>query len=272
MPKVKLADAELSYTIDDFTDPWKRAPWVLLHHAPGGSMRQWYGWVPTLARHYRVLRFDMRGHGASTWPGFHGHWPLEMLVDDIRGLMDTLDIRRVHFVGAGGSGMVGLKLATTLPDRVRSLTLLDCEVRTAAALVGAAAGSKESGQGIIPWPGTSVGASLATEGSNGLDEWLAEDEARTPAAVARSCASHLADVDLTEILPRIKIKTLLLAGEQDDVESLRRRILKSELHKFPGSGQNAQVLMPDQLAARTLAFIQKVDEIEEATLSIDLNC
>ena len=42
----------LAYHIDDFTDPWKRAPTLLLLHAAMGSARRYYAWVPTLARHY----------------------------------------------------------------------------------------------------------------------------------------------------------------------------------------------------------------------------
>ena len=56
---------DLAYYIDDFTDPWAKAPTVLLLHAAMGSARRYFGWVPHLARHYRVVRLDLRGHGAS---------------------------------------------------------------------------------------------------------------------------------------------------------------------------------------------------------------
>ena len=54
----------LAYCIDDFTDPWKKAPVLLLLHAAMGSARRYYAWVPPLSRHYRVVRMDLRGHGA----------------------------------------------------------------------------------------------------------------------------------------------------------------------------------------------------------------
>ena len=53
----------IAYTIDDFTDPWKQPPTLLLLHAAMGSAKRWYAAVPTLARHYRVIRMDLRGHG-----------------------------------------------------------------------------------------------------------------------------------------------------------------------------------------------------------------
>ena len=44
--------AHLAYRIDDFTDPWKRAPALLLLHAAMGSARRYFAWVPALSRHY----------------------------------------------------------------------------------------------------------------------------------------------------------------------------------------------------------------------------
>src|SRR6186713_3190770 len=58
----------LAYYIDDYTDPWRKADTLLLLHAAVGSARRFYGWVPALCRHYRVVRLDLRGHGASDTP------------------------------------------------------------------------------------------------------------------------------------------------------------------------------------------------------------
>ena len=60
--------ARLAYYIDDFTDPWKPAPTLLLLHAAMGSAKRYFAWVPSLVRHYRVVRMDLRGHGSSQVP------------------------------------------------------------------------------------------------------------------------------------------------------------------------------------------------------------
>ena len=52
---------ELHYDIDDFTDPWRHAPYLILQHGFGRSGRFWYSWVPYLARFYKVVRPDARG-------------------------------------------------------------------------------------------------------------------------------------------------------------------------------------------------------------------
>jgi pimeloyl-ACP methyl ester carboxylesterase len=58
----------IAYTIDDFTDPWRQAPTLLLLHAAMGSAKRWYAAVPALCRQYRVVRMDLRGHGDSQVP------------------------------------------------------------------------------------------------------------------------------------------------------------------------------------------------------------
>lgn len=53
----------LHYALDDFTDPWKNAPYLILQHGYGRSGMFWYGWVPYLSRHFKIVRPDLRGLG-----------------------------------------------------------------------------------------------------------------------------------------------------------------------------------------------------------------
>jgi len=55
----------LHYTLDDYTDPWRNAPYLILQHGYGRTGRFWYSWVPYLSRFYKVVRPDLRGHGES---------------------------------------------------------------------------------------------------------------------------------------------------------------------------------------------------------------
>ena len=75
---------QLAYTIDDFTDPWLKAPTLLLLHAAMGHSRRYYAWVPRLCRHYRVVRMDLRGHGESAVPPAEPPLSMERLVQDTR--------------------------------------------------------------------------------------------------------------------------------------------------------------------------------------------
>jgi 3-oxoadipate enol-lactonase len=83
--KARLADgAELFYTIDDFTSPWTQPETVVLHHGMAKNHKLWYAWVPILAQHYRVVRFDMRGMGQSSVPAPGYPWSLENLAFPVK--------------------------------------------------------------------------------------------------------------------------------------------------------------------------------------------
>jgi 3-oxoadipate enol-lactonase len=55
----------LHYRVDDYTDPWRATPTIVLQHGFGRSSQFWYSWVPYLSRFYKVVRPDLRGLGAS---------------------------------------------------------------------------------------------------------------------------------------------------------------------------------------------------------------
>ena len=61
MPKVTANNCEMFYEIDDYTDPWRNAPYILLQHGFGRSSKFWYRCVPYLARFYKIIRPDLRG-------------------------------------------------------------------------------------------------------------------------------------------------------------------------------------------------------------------
>jgi 3-oxoadipate enol-lactonase len=115
--------ARLAYYIDDFTDPWRKPPVLLLLHAAMGSVKRYYAWVPALARHYRVVRMDLRGHGGSVIPAADRPLTLERLVGDVAELMDHLNCPSAHIVGNSAGGYLAQQLAMNQGERVRSLML-----------------------------------------------------------------------------------------------------------------------------------------------------
>jgi 3-oxoadipate enol-lactonase len=114
---------QLAYYVDDFTEPWKSAPILVLLHAAMGSARRYYAWVPPLSRHYRVVRMDLRGHGNSQVPPADRELTLDRLVGDVAELMDHLGCASAHIVGNSAGGYLGQQLAMNHGERVRSLML-----------------------------------------------------------------------------------------------------------------------------------------------------
>ena len=114
----------MHYLIEDFTDPWSKPETILLLHGNSESGAAWYGWVPYLARHFRVVRPDMRGFGLSSPMPRDFPWTLDVIVDDYSRPMDTLGIERFHLVGAKIGGVIARAFVARSAERVLTLTLV----------------------------------------------------------------------------------------------------------------------------------------------------
>ena len=115
--RIRVGDIEIAYRWDGAAE----GPVVMMAHAMGTSHRIWDYQVPALADRYRLLRYDWRGHGDTDAPP--GPYTLAGFVRDAMGLMDALDLGRVHWVGISTGGMIGQGLGIHHPERIASLTL-----------------------------------------------------------------------------------------------------------------------------------------------------
>ena len=117
--RAAVNDVAIAYTLEG---P-REAPVVTLSHPLGATRRLWDAQAARLARRFRVLRYDTRGHGESAVPP--GPYTVDQMAEDLRGLLDTLRIERTHFVGLSMGGLVGMAAASSFPQRIRSLALCD---------------------------------------------------------------------------------------------------------------------------------------------------
>jgi pimeloyl-ACP methyl ester carboxylesterase len=113
----------LAYVVDDFTERWKPIETVVLLHAAMSSLKRFYAWVPLLARHLRVVRIDMRGHGDSETPPLDRDLSMDRFAQDVIELLDRLALGRVHVSGSSAGGYVAQWLAINHPQRVGKLAL-----------------------------------------------------------------------------------------------------------------------------------------------------
>ena len=124
MPEFKLSDGHtLHYRVDDYTDPWRKPETILMIHGNAERSDSWYGWVPHLARQYRVIRPDTRGYGASGTVDKDFPWSVDVPVRDFVELMKGLDVARYHLVGAKLGGTIARRYAARHPEAVISLTV-----------------------------------------------------------------------------------------------------------------------------------------------------
>ncbi len=99
------------------------APVVTLSHSLGATLALWDATATALPPRYRVLRYDVRGHGDSDVPP--GPYTLEQMADDVAGLLSAQGITRTHFVGMSMGGLIGMACALRHPQLTQSLTLCD---------------------------------------------------------------------------------------------------------------------------------------------------
>lgn len=207
-----------AYRVDGAADK----PPLLLANSIGTDMHMWDEQVAALSRHFRVIRYDMRGHGKSDVPA--GAYSLDRLGRDVVELLDALKIPRAHFLGLSLGGFVGQWMGIHAPDRVERLVLANT-----AAYLGPASRWDEAIAGVLRAPDMSGTAETF------LRNWFpaAWIEEKSPAVepfrrtllatdrhgLAGAWAA-VRDSDLRRTAALISRPTLVIAGHDDTVTSL----------------------------------------------------
>jgi 3-oxoadipate enol-lactonase len=117
--KIATNGTNLNYRVDGPGD----APWLTFSNSLATTLSLWDTQVAELAKSFRVLRYDTRGHGGSDSP--EGPYSLAMLRDDVLGLLDALGIEKFHFFGISLGGMTALELALAAPERIGRIAVCD---------------------------------------------------------------------------------------------------------------------------------------------------
>ena len=261
----RSADLTMHYLVDDYTDPWRKPETILMLHGNAESGAAWYGWVPHLARHYRVVRPDMRGFGASTPMPPDFPWTLDVLIDDFTGLMDTLGIARFHLVGAKIGGTIARAFAARRPERVLTLTVAGTPppFREGAKERAPALAEAFAREGVEPWARRSMagrlGSAFPAEGA----EWWTKFMARTAPSTQIGFMPTIACADIREDLPRIACPTLVITTEESGLASVeatrawQQTIPDSTLLVLPGNSYHVAASDTEKCARATLDFISR---------------
>jgi len=106
------------------------APALLLIHGVLADKTAWDGVAARLRDRFRIVRYDVRGHGGSSAPP--GPYSLEQLADDVPPLLDALGLAKVHLAGTSMGGMIGQQVGIRHGDRLLSLTLANNAAQQAA--------------------------------------------------------------------------------------------------------------------------------------------
>jgi len=246
------------------------APVVALSHSLGANLHLWDAQAAALRDRYRVLRYDIRGHGGSDVPP--APYTLEQMADDLQGLLQALGIRETHFVGLSMGGLIGMTLALAYPRAVRSLVLADTT---------ASYGPERKPM----WDDrirAAESSGIAAVLDRTMEAWFtAPFRAARPEVIARIRAmlaptdpvGYVAAIqaigygDLREDIRAIRCPTLVLVGEQDrgtDIamaRTMQDRIPGAELAVIPNAAHCSCVEAPEEFNRLLLGFLGRVGEI-----------
>jgi 3-oxoadipate enol-lactonase len=252
-----------AYYVDDFTDPWKAPQTLLLLHAAMGHAKRWYAAVPTLCRHYRVLRLDLRGHGDSQVPPAESSLDMNRLVRDVREVLaHSGTVGPVHIVGNSAGGYIAQNLAMQSPEAVRSLMLF-----------GSTPGLKESQahtwlprvakEGLRNFLAATIEDRFPPGHDPGHVRWFLDEAGKNDTAWIGRFVGLMTTLWWMDELHRIQCPTLLVVpgaetvGHAGNYQKMRERIPDAELISYPGLPHNICDIVPERCAADALVFLRR---------------
>jgi 3-oxoadipate enol-lactonase len=212
MPSITVDNRPVYYRFDGADD----RPVVVLSHSLGLDHRMWDPQAADLLAHFRVLRYDIRGHGASAAPA--GDYTIAALGADVLTLTDALHITQFAFCGLSLGGMIGQWLAVNAPERLTNLVLAN----TTARLVHRQA--MEDRRKIVLDNGMAAvidiviprffSPQMIASGSPYV-EWARQTVLSTDPIGYAACCAAIRDMDQTAALTGIRAPSLLIVGDYD---------------------------------------------------------
>ena len=194
----------------------ERAPVLMLSNSLGTNLHMWDDQVAPFTRHFRLVRYDRRGHGQSDVP--KAPYSMERLGRDVLAIFDGLGIAKMHWCGLSIGGMVGMWLGANAPSRIDKLILSN----TAAYFP-----DKTIWDGRIKLV-REQGLAAVVDGT--MERWFTKQfRERSPQATERirgmflatnpegyiGCGEAIRDMDHRPLLAKINTLTLVIAGRYD---------------------------------------------------------
>lgn len=260
MGLVQLTDGNLHYQLDG---P-EQAPVLVLSNSLGTDLHMWDAQMPVFSEHFRVLRFDTRGHGRSLVTP--GPYSIEQLGHDVLALLDALHIERAHFCGLSMGGLIGQWLGINAGHRLHKLVVCN----TAAKIGEASVWNPRIETVLRDGPVAMVAlrdASIArwftpdfAVANPGVAKQITDMLATTsPQGYAANCAA-VRDADFREQVASIQVPMLVIAGTEDAVTPpsgghfIQERVKGAEYAEFYAA-HLSNVQAGNAFSERVLSFL-----------------
>jgi 3-oxoadipate enol-lactonase len=261
--KIRVNDIDVHYTLEGPAE----GPSVTMSHSLATDLSMWDPQAAALAKRYRVLRYDTRGHGGTDAPG--GAYSLDQLADDARGLLEALGIARTHWVGISMGGMIGQTLALSAPGVLQSLALCDTSSRVPAEarpLWDERVAVAET-KGMDPHVEPTIARWFTpkfVESRPDVIKPVREMIRRTNPRGYAGCCQAIRALDLTDRLGAITLPTLIIVGAQDvgtpvaASQAIHERIRGSELVILDPASHLSNLEQPDAFTHALESFLGRM--------------
>ena len=241
------------------------APVVMLSHSLASSMVMWAPQLPVLEPHFRVLRYDVRGHGGSAVPP--APYSLDEMVNDVVGILDALEIDRAHFVGLSMGGMIGQGFGIQHPSRLIGLCLCDTMARVPpeAQSTWQERIDKAREGGMAALAGATLERWFTTPFRSGQPEQLEtirRSILETPVEGFVGAAEAIRRLDYLEQLSVLQRPTLVMVGADDSgtpvsaAEAIQQRIPGAQLRVLPNAAHLANIEQSHAFNVTLLGFLR----------------
>jgi pimeloyl-ACP methyl ester carboxylesterase len=243
-------------------------PLVFIHGAFVDS-RLWDPQVAHFSSQYRVLHYDLRGHG-RTGPSDLARYSISTFTDDLAALLDALEIRTPVVCGLSLGGMIAQSFAVRHPARVKALILADTAVSVSLTL-------SDKLQRYLLFPFWAMAATIKMMGAENFtrfsfwlaratrsEQWFGQDE--TTRSYVEQCMLRMNQAEYLKIygaiygfdllpLQEISAPTLVLNGEYEfksvfrHTDEILRRVRGSQARIIPGAGHVSNMENPQAFTA-----------------------
>jgi pimeloyl-ACP methyl ester carboxylesterase len=235
-------------------------PPLLLTHGYSSTSGMWLGQIAALSKHHKLVLWDMRGHGQSGYPEDASAYSEALTVADMAALLDAVGAGQAIVGGLSLGGYMSLAFYRAHPERVRALLIIDTgpgfkkeDAREAWNARALATADKLDREGLDVLKAATRERATANHRS-----------ARGLALAARGMLTQR-DAKVIELLPEIKVPSLIVVGADDAPflaasDYMAAKIPGAQKIVIPAAGHAVNIDQPQAFVDAVLPFLKNLPE------------